>query len=204
MTELFEPTSDRDWRLAGSAVGLLGEFNSAGVLTSSDVHVASRVGALGDEGDETVLLAVALTVRAVRRGSVAVDLTDIHAIAPELTWPAADAWVAAVRASPLLEAGVIRFDHDLLYLDRYHRLETQVCDDLVTRAAQEGPAIDQASLARAVGLIRGGHFSPDQEAAAVRCCRPLDHRADRRSRHRQDHHRRPDPGVAGRPGGGSR
>ena len=72
-----------------------------------------------------------------------------------------------VRASPLVEAGVVRFDHDLLYLDRYHRLETQVCDDLLTRAAQPAPALDEASLATAVELIRGGHFSPEQEAAAV-------------------------------------
>ncbi len=171
MTELFEPTSERDWRLAGGAVGLLGEFNAAGVLTSSDVHVAARVGALGEEADETVLLAVALTVRAVRRGSVAVDLATIHDVAPELAWPDADAWAGAVRASPLLEAGVIRFDHDLLYLDRYHRLETQVCDDLLTRAAQPAPPLDETALARAVELIQGEHFSDDQQAAATGAAR---------------------------------
>ncbi|MDQ4055583.1 MAG: exodeoxyribonuclease V subunit alpha, partial [Actinomycetota bacterium] len=64
MTELFEPVNQHDWRLSSSATGLLGEFNAAGLLTSSDVHVASRVGALGNEDDATVLLAVALTVRA--------------------------------------------------------------------------------------------------------------------------------------------
>jgi exodeoxyribonuclease V alpha subunit len=171
VTELFEPTSERDWRLAGGAVGLLGEFNAAGVLTSSDVHVASRVGALGNESDETVLLAVALTVRAVRRGSVAVDLATIPDVAPELAWPDAGAWADAVRASPLLEAGVIRFDHELLYLDRYHRLETQVCDDLLTRAAQPAPPLDEDALARAVELIQGEHFSTDQELAATGAAR---------------------------------
>ena len=30
---------------------------------------------------------------------------------------------------------MLRWERDLLYLDRYHRLETQVCDDLVARAA---------------------------------------------------------------------
>ena len=167
MTELFEPTSEHDWRLSTSATGLLGEFNAAGLLTSSDVQVAARLGALGEELDESVLLAVALTVRAVRRGSIAVDLGTIHETAPGLTWPEPAAWASAVRASPLLEAGAIRFDHDLLYLDRYHRLETQVHDDLVTRAAQPPPPVDEASLARAVELIRGGHFSDDQQAAAV-------------------------------------
>ncbi|MDQ4051345.1 MAG: exodeoxyribonuclease V subunit alpha [Actinomycetota bacterium] len=145
----------------------MGEFNAAGLLTSSDVHVASRVGALGNEDDATVLLAVALTVRAVRRGSIAVDLATVPQAAPELSWPDPEAWVSAVHASPLLEAGVIRFDHGLLYLDRYHRLETQVCDDLLARAAQPPPPVDEAALATALGLIRGGHFSDEQEAAAA-------------------------------------
>ncbi len=200
MTELFEPTSDHDWRLSASAGGLLGVFNAAGLLTSSDVHVASRVGALGNETDETVLLAVALTVRAVRRGSIAVDLATIHESAPELAWPDVGAWVAAVRASPLVEAGVVRFDHDLLYLDRYHRLETQVCDDLLTRAAQPPPPVDDASPGA------GGRADPRwplqrrPTGSGSRDDRPLDHGADRRARHRQDHHGRPDPGAARRPG----
>ena len=167
MTELFEPAGRHDWRLSSSATGLLGEFNAAGLLTSSDVHVASRVGALGKESDEVVLLAVALTVRAVRRGSIAVDLATVHEAAPELSWPEPAAWVSAVQTSPLLEAGVIRFDHDLLYLDRYHRLETQVCDDLLARAAQPPPPLDQAALDAVVALIRGGHFSDEQEVAAA-------------------------------------
>ncbi len=167
MTELFEPAGLHDWRLSTGATGLLGEFNAAGLITSSDVHVASRVGALGKEADEVVLLAVALTVRAVRRGSIAVDLATVHEAAPELSWPEPVAWVSAVRASPLLEAGAIRFDHDLLYLDRYHRLETQVCDDLLARAAQPPPPLDRAALDAAVALIRGGHFSEEQEAAAA-------------------------------------
>jgi exodeoxyribonuclease V alpha subunit len=167
MTELFEPASQHDWRLSTSATGLLGEFNAAGLITSTDVHVASRIGALGKQTDDRVLLAVALTVRAVRRGSVAVDLATIADVAPGLPWPDPAEWVAAVRASPLVEAGVARFDHDLLYLDRYHRLETQVCDDLMTRAEQAPPPLDQAALAGALDLIRGGHFSQEQEVAAA-------------------------------------
>jgi exodeoxyribonuclease V alpha subunit len=106
-------------------------------------------------------------VRAVRRGSVAVDPATVHAAAPELAWPDPDDWLAAVRESPLLTAGVIRLDHDLLYLDRYHRIESQVCDDLLTRAAQPPPALDEAALGKALALIRGGHLSEEQEAAAV-------------------------------------
>jgi exodeoxyribonuclease V alpha subunit len=70
MTELFEPTGEHDWRLSGPLPGLLGLFNQGLLLTASDVHVARRVGALGGEDDDRVLLAVALAVRAARRGSV--------------------------------------------------------------------------------------------------------------------------------------
>ena len=48
--------------------GLLGAFNQAGVLDAADVHVAPGSARLGGERDETVLLAAALAVRAVRAG----------------------------------------------------------------------------------------------------------------------------------------
>ena len=129
MTELFEPTSDADWRLTRGGAGLLATFNVPGLLDASDVHVADRVGELGGEDDERVLLAVALAVRAVRRGSVCLDLATVPESAP--TCPGRTRrWQAAVEASPLVAAGVVRWELDLLYLDRYHRLETQVCDDL--------------------------------------------------------------------------
>ena len=87
-----------------------------------------------------MLLAVALTVRAVRRGSIAVDLATIHEVAPELPWPDTDAWVAARRAPRRWSRREWSASTTTsLYLDRYHRLETQVCDDLLTRAAQPAP-----------------------------------------------------------------
>lgn len=162
MTELFEPV-ENDWRLATTATGLLAAFNSAGVLTSSDIHVATRLGVLGGEDDERVLLAVALTVRAVRRGSVCLDLATVRDIAPELDWP--DEW--PIAESPLVEAGALRFERGLLYLDRYHRLETQVHDDLASRLALPPPTVDARRLGSALGKVRGGHFSPEQEAAVV-------------------------------------
>ena len=171
MTELFEPASVHDSRLAGGAAGLLAAFNTAGVLEAPDVHVGQRVGALGGESDERVLLAVALAVRAVRHGSVCVDLATITSLAPELPWPEPDEWWSAVRASPLVEAGVVREEHDLLYLDRYHRLEEQVVTDLMVRDAQPRPVLDEAALGAAVARVGGRHFSPEQEAAAVGAAR---------------------------------
>lgn len=163
MSELFEPVDEHDWRIATGATGLLATFNAAGVLTSGDVHVATRIGVLGGEADERMLLAVALAVRAVRRGSVCLDLATVAATVPDLPWP--DEW--PVAASPLLDAGVVRWDHDLLYLDRYHRLERQVHDDLAARLSLAPPAVDEERLATALGKLGGGHFSEEQRAAVV-------------------------------------
>ena len=113
MTEFFEPAGPYDVRLAGGAGGLLAEFNAAGLLEAADLHVARRVGDLGGEDDERVLLAVALAVRAVRHGSVCVDLETDTALAPELGWPAAGEWTSAVQDSALVEAGVVRMEHGL-------------------------------------------------------------------------------------------
>ena len=66
-----------DRRLALQATGPLAEFNRADVLSAADVHVATRMGSLlGVESDD-VRLAVALAVRAVRNGSVCVDLATV-------------------------------------------------------------------------------------------------------------------------------
>ena len=83
-------TGDR--RLALGATGLLRTFNEAGVLAAADVHVASRLGALLGESDEQVLLAAAVAVRAVRQGSVCVDLGAgaRHHVGPGLAQRRAD------------------------------------------------------------------------------------------------------------------
>ena len=130
-----------DHRHAVEATGLLGSFNLAGVIDAVDVHVASRLAALAGEPDETVALAIALAVRAVRGGSVCVDLTAVAADAGDaesldsLVWPEPDAWLAAVEASPLATSpAVLRLlDRRWLYLDRYWREEEQVCADLMGR-----------------------------------------------------------------------
>ena len=67
-----------EWRQARGATGLLRTFTDAAVLESSDVHVAQRLTALAKEPDETVALAVAMAVRALRNGSVCVDLRSVE------------------------------------------------------------------------------------------------------------------------------
>lgn len=155
-----------DVRFALGATGLLAEFNRAGVLDAADVHVAVRLGALSGETDETVLLALAMAVRGVRGGSVCIDLAQTRQIAPTLAWPPLEQWVGAVRGSVLTGEGrPMRWDLDLLYLDRYWRQEDQVHADLLAREAQPPPVVDQHRLAAA--LDRLFHTdAPAQRAAA--------------------------------------
>ncbi|OBK30950.1 exodeoxyribonuclease V subunit alpha [Mycobacterium asiaticum] len=111
-------------------------FNESGVIESADVHVAQRLTAMSREPNPSVALAVALTVRALRSGSVCVDLRSVQTQVgmPELPWPDADQWLASVLASPLVGSPpVLRvYDGNLLYLDRYWREEQQVADDFLT------------------------------------------------------------------------
>lgn len=173
MSDLFETTDTLDARLALGATGLLAAFNAAGVVTSADVHVARTLALLGGERDDRVLLAVALTCRAVRAGSVCLDLATVAATvettedAEALPWPDPASWAEAVAASPLVGLGVLRWDERLLYLDRYHEQETQVLDDLTARSATSpphDPGLMQASLDRVFPLA--GY--DEQRAACVR------------------------------------
>ena len=169
MTELFEPVDAFDRRLARSATGTLRRFNDEGVLEAADVHVATQAGRLVGETDEQVLLATALTVRAVRHGSVSLDLTtldDLVAAAPELPWPDPGPWAAAVAGSRLVEAGVLRWEHDLVYLDRYWHQERHLVDDLAQRLSRPAPVVDEASLDAAAQRVFPAESYAEQRAAA--------------------------------------
>ena len=67
-----------EWRRTLGATGLLRTFTDAEVIESSDVHVAQRLTELAGESDATVALATALVVRALRNGSVCMDLRSIE------------------------------------------------------------------------------------------------------------------------------
>ena len=163
--QLFEVTDEHDRRLALSATGLLRSFNEAGVLTAADVHVARRVGAMAGEDDDQVLLALALVTRAVRHGSVCLDLATVADVAADLPWPAYDGWVDVVTASPLVELGVLRWEFDLLYLDRYWHQEVQVCADLMTRLEQSPPVVDATVLDAGVARVFSGETYAEQRVA---------------------------------------
>lgn len=165
MSDVFEVLDPTDARLALGADGLLATFNTAGVITSADVHVATNLGRLGAESDATVLLAIALTARAVRAGSICLDLSTIPDLPVDepLPWPEPAAWAGAVAASPLVGLGVLHWEHGLLYLDRYHEQETQVLDDLTARAAS-APPYDAAVVDAALGRVFGEGYAEQQAA----------------------------------------
>jgi exodeoxyribonuclease V alpha subunit len=169
------------------AAGLLGEFTAAGVLSAADVHVAQRVARLGGEPDERVQLGLALAVRALRNGSVCVDLAGVRDTVigedtselVELQWPRPEEWFAACEASPLVACGVdagpgrpLRLVQGLLYLDRYWRDEEQVRSDLLARAVARPPEADLGRARAALVRLFPGE-EPDRQrlAAAVSALR---------------------------------
>nr|MBA2390020.1 AAA family ATPase [Geodermatophilaceae bacterium] len=164
-----------------AATWLLAAFNDAGVLEAADVHVALRLGRLGGESSEAVLLAAALAVRAVRLGSVCVDLLRLREVNVEdldvesLPWPSLDEVVAGLRVSPLVvgsSAGPLRplrlTDTDegpLLYLDRYYRQEQTIRTALDSRA-NESPPYDLGLLVAGLAAAFTA-AAPDRQRVAA-------------------------------------
>ncbi|MEL4506048.1 exodeoxyribonuclease V subunit alpha [Luteococcus sp. H138] len=173
-----------------SATGLLAQFNKAGVLSPSDVHVAQTLGRLCDETDQQVLLAAALAVRALRLGSVCLQLdgvrervvadmldpaldraadreTDVDA----LPWPDVEPWLATLRGSRLVAQGFdvpindrpLRLVEDLLYLERYWAEETTVRTRLDERAARPAPPVAEDALTRVLDALFDGTGLPAGE-----------------------------------------
>lgn len=159
------------WRYAVGATGALRAFNDADVLEAADVLVAQRLTALAGEADETVALAVAFVVRAVRAGSVCVDLNAVQAQVdrPDLDWPASPDWLAAVAASPLLGTPpVLHLEDGLLYFDRYWLEERQVAADILALASSQR----RSELPDATRLFPDG-FSEQRGAATIALSRGL-------------------------------
>jgi exodeoxyribonuclease V alpha subunit len=181
------PTTGRghEARLALGAAGLLADFNRAGILTAADVHVAQRLGRLGGETDEAVLLAVALVVRSTRHGSVVLDLSTAEATtSPEvdeegagaeapvdLAWPAD--WLERCAASPLvggpLVGGPLRMHGTRLWLARYWDQEEQVATELRERSAVAPDDLDPAVLTTGLDRLFGDPADGDQRSAAQTC-----------------------------------
>lgn len=164
-----------DRRLVPSASGLLGELNRAGLLDPADIHVALRLAALSGEDDACVTLAAALAVHAVSQGSVCVDLRvayeGVLEDLPEVVLPDPTEWLDRVNGSRIAQAGALVCEFGLLYLDRYHRLECQVHDDLADRSANSAPDVDEEGLAASLLRVFPSEGYDDQRVAAEQAAR---------------------------------
>jgi len=178
-----------DRRVALRADGLLEQFNGAGVLGAADVHVARRLGALGEEPDEAVLLAAALAVRAPRLGHVHVDLATINATAAVdgeelidlagLPWPDPGEWKQRVMASSLLATGdeqleprpPLCLEGSRLYLARYWAEEVQIADDLCALGTAPPDDVDEVQLAARVARVFPDQTDGRQAEAATTAVR---------------------------------
>ncbi|MDO5501845.1 MAG: exodeoxyribonuclease V subunit alpha [Actinomycetia bacterium] len=165
-----EPLTEHDWRLATGATGALATLNQAGILEAADLQVARTLARIARETDADVVLAAALATRAVRTGSVAVDLAAVPqwlAAAPtSIDLPDPQDWLQQVAASRLVAEGALVVDQGMVYLQRYHHQEVQVVQDLRTRAALEDLTIDEEVLAAGLTRVFPGAQYAEQRAAA--------------------------------------
>ncbi|MBK8459699.1 MAG: exodeoxyribonuclease V subunit alpha [Micropruina sp.] len=179
-----------DAAMSVSATGLLRRFHEVGVLGWADLHAAQQLCHLYDERDESVALALALTVRALRGGSVCLDLSAVRELAfeteetleqvPDELWPEPASWHDKLTASPAVTTGAdafgsrpLRLVGQLLYLERYWRAEESVRVQLLRRQAglvRDAPPEANARLDALFSRDPGGW---QRTAAALSLVSPL-------------------------------
>jgi exodeoxyribonuclease V alpha subunit len=154
-------------------------WREAGVLDAAETHIASSLAARAGESRPHVVLALALAVAAPRSGHVALDPAHVRESAmreaervddvsrdevADLPWPVdTSAWLNDVGDSPLTPE-ILRVEHDLVYLRRFHDLERTVAERLVALASQP-----TAVPAPADDLSDEMHLD-DGQREAVRVC----------------------------------
>ena len=174
-----------DSALSVTAEGRMKTLNEAGFLDGSDCVVATRVSRLlSEDVTSDATLALALAVRAVRDGSTALSLDSVAALIAEpdddeaapdsdepltvrgtVEMPEPAPWLDSLRSSPLVAEGVLRVDHDLVYLDRYYADERFIADSLRVRHAAPVSPVDPT----AVEDVGRANRLDDAQQAAVRC-----------------------------------
>lgn len=142
------------------------------VLGDLDLHFARAMARLGAERDERVSLAAAMVSQKVQAGHVCLDLPRLCQSALvveaehgpiELTWPALEGWLTALRASALCgdehALTPLYLDADgRLYLRRYFEHERNLARAILERARRAplpvSPAVLQSGLDRLFGRER--------------------------------------------------
>ena len=190
-----DATTDREGGVASQAREAVVEvLAEAGVLDALDGALAGALVRLAQVTDPRVALGIALASRAIRRGDVCADLSALAAEAVSdddgtpiagLNWPALDAWIPALAASPVTTTLrpydpanpvaaaptddarpsiprrssftplVLHLPAGRLYLRRYWSHETRLADALLARANAGDLPHDAEALRTALAALFG-------------------------------------------------
>lgn len=170
-------------RWSDEARALIGPFVHLGVLSSSDLHLASLLCELADDDRAEMQLAVALAARAPRLGHTgfvpaqiaATIVTEVPVDTPDaldaLPWPETETWSEMIGASPLVSVLPERFGRpdpqrplvlagDMLSLQRYWAYERLVAENLARRL---GGSLEESMGAFGDDSARAGGSVPRSE-----------------------------------------
>ena len=168
--------------------GLLVPFVAAGVLTTTDVQVASALTRIHDPqrprltpADEIVRLAAAFCVRALRHGSIAVDvstLADTESTTDDgdpvtgLPWPDAREWPRVCAAHPCVATDEATGDPPLrlhdgrLYLHKYWDQESAILQQVIQRHRAPVGVLDPTFTRQVLRELFPGD-APDRQRLAA-------------------------------------
>ena len=157
---------------------MLRAFNRAGILSTSDVHVALRLAQLSGTTEELAWLGAAFAARAPRLGHVCVDLETIRDTASAdtdtpvdlgvLPWPVPGRWLEVMARSPFVgEDHPLHLSGTTLYLDRLWVDERWVATDLTARASGPAAGVDDAVLAAGLAQLFTSGDDPDFQRLAA-------------------------------------
>ncbi|OWQ49508.1 exodeoxyribonuclease V subunit alpha [Stenotrophomonas maltophilia] len=157
------------------------------VLRTLDHALAQSLRRLRPDTPEAVLVGAALASLAVSDGHAGLDPTQPQRlIEADVDWPAPDAWLAQLQASPWVELpgaddavsgdAPLVLENGLLYLRRYREYERRLAHGLQRIAAHALPGADPGTLAALFGQLfpqaRDG-IDHQARAAAVALRHPL-------------------------------
>ncbi|MEN5040616.1 exodeoxyribonuclease V subunit alpha [Stenotrophomonas sp. TWI1149] len=168
-------------------MSLLTTLYRGNALRTLDHALAQSLRRLRPETPDVVLLGAALASLAVSEGHAGLDPHQPQRlIDPEIEWPAPDAWLAQLRASPWVDVpeaddvvagdAPLVLENGLLYLRRYREYERRLAVGLQRIATHPLAEADPGSLATLFGQLfpqaRDG-VDHQARAAAVALRHPL-------------------------------
>ncbi|MGD6672796.1 exodeoxyribonuclease V subunit alpha [Xanthomonas citri pv. citri] len=161
-------------------MSLLADLQAKSHLRTLDHAFAQSLRRLRPDTPDTVLLAAALASLAVANGHAGLDPRRPRLLVDaDVAWPAADAWMAQLQASPWIaqpddplaaaasDAPLV-LEHGLLYLRRYREYEARLAAGLTRIASDTLPATESAVLAAVfAALFPSATTGQDRQAQAA-------------------------------------